>query len=186
MQICSKIGAERCYNVDNTLPAKEQIVGVLQHFKVKVKKEDILSRCQVSKPVINHNCTWMTLLLTIATSGNSLFILTSRFATVTTFYRYQARMYSECQRKRKIWSVRMELHLGTVGMNTCWLLTRLILGTHLLWRQESILGLTLYLRKYLALWIPSTFVSNVERFSGRGHTWLQHVNSLLMYWTCSL
>lgn len=45
--ICSKIGAERCYNVDNTLPAKEQIVGVLQHFKVKVKKEDILSRCQV-------------------------------------------------------------------------------------------------------------------------------------------
>ncbi|XP_062612527.1 exonuclease mut-7 homolog isoform X2 [Saccostrea cucullata] len=45
--ICSQLGPERCFHVVNTLPAKEQIVDVLRHFKVRVRKEDIFSRCQV-------------------------------------------------------------------------------------------------------------------------------------------
>ncbi|XP_048773011.2 exonuclease mut-7 homolog isoform X2 [Ostrea edulis] len=45
--ICSRIGAEKCFHVKNSLTAKEQVVDVLKHFKVRVRKQDILSRCKV-------------------------------------------------------------------------------------------------------------------------------------------
>ncbi|XP_022325820.2 exonuclease mut-7 homolog isoform X3 [Crassostrea virginica] len=45
--ICSRVGVDNCFYVENTKQVKEQIVNVLQHFKIKVRKEDILSRCQV-------------------------------------------------------------------------------------------------------------------------------------------